>query len=217
MVGLTRSDRRGTVVRDPSRPGGGRVQQPFAALAVGMPSEGSSGCLARLPTTMWLAVAILGLALSACKTDVTLPSVLREPDVVGEVLSREPVVDQGPEERRYTLVLSNGDALDLDLNHGLRVGGGPAPDEGFLLLYGTEPDGPWFWSRPLRDDPRTGGQCAEIMAPALDEGETIAFEIGLRLPKAEGFDSFDVTDGRFTDPTQGFCLNERGEVTRYRS
>lgn len=61
---------------------------------------------------------------------------------MGEVLTREPAVDQGPGERRYLYELSTDDIVDPDLNSSLRVGDGPAPDEDFLLLYGTEPDGP---------------------------------------------------------------------------
>jgi hypothetical protein len=152
---------------------------------------------------------------SACDTGVDIPDVVREPQVVGEVLTREPVVDQSPNERRYLYELAGGDMVDLDLNSALRVGNGPAPDEGFLLLYGAEPDGPWFWSGPLRDDPVTGRQCAYVGGPALEQGGWIVFEIGLRLRKASDFDPAEIRNGEFTSPTRVFCINEHGEVTRY--
>jgi hypothetical protein len=161
-------------------------------------------------------VVVLMVALAACESTVNIPDVVREPQVVAEVVGVAPAREEVPHERRAQFDLSNDQVVVLELNSARNLGG-PEPGEGDLFLYGTEPDGPWFWSGPLLDDPRTGGQCAEIMAPARDEGDTIAFEIGLRLPKADDFDPFEVTDGQFTDPTQGFCLNERGEVTRYRS
>jgi len=160
-------------------------------------------------------LAMSVLAATACDTGVDIPDLVREPQIVGEVLTREPVVDQGPNERRYLYELAGGDTVDLDLNSALRVGDGPAPDEGFLVLYGTEPDGPWFWSGPLLDDSVTGRQCATIGGPALEEGASIVFEIGLRLPKAPDFDPAEIRDGEFSDPTRYFCIDEHGEVTRY--
>lgn len=164
------------------------------------------------PIRWALTTGVVLLTLVGCKAAVDIPDIVRTPDHAGDVEHREDLAD-GP----IQLTLSGGAEVELDRISALNLRPGTDPAEGDLLLYGTEPDGPWFWSGPLLDDPRTGGQCAEIMAPALDEGGTIAFEIGLRLPKADDFDPFEVTDGQFTDPTQGFCLNERGEVTRYRS
>ena len=161
-------------------------------------------------------VLVASLVLSACKSSVDIPDVVREPEVVGEVLEVASAPEEGPRERRAQFSLIDDQVVVIDLNSARNLGG-PEPREGQLLLYGVESDGPWFWSGPLLDDPRSGGQCAEIMAPALEDGDAIVFEIGLRLPKASDFDAFEVTDGQFTDPTKGFCVNERGEVTRYRS
>ena len=155
------------------------------------------------------------LVLSGCGTGIDIPDVVREPETVGEVLTREPVVDQGPGERRYSFELDTGDVVDIDLNGSLRVGDGPAPDEGFLLLYGTEPDGAWFWSGPLLDDRVTGRKCAYMGGPALEQGDSIIFEIGLQLPKADDFDPAEIRDGQFLSPTRVFCVDELGEVTRY--
>lgn len=160
--------------------------------------------------------ALLVAVLTGCKTDVRIPDVVREPSVVGEISEILPGGTESPGDRLALYRLDTSDTLTVDLNSATSLLQNREPGEGDLLLYGEEPDGPWFWSGPLLHDPRTGGQCAEIMAPALDEGDTIVFELGLRLPKADGFDPFDVTDGEFSDPTKGFCLNERGEVTRYR-
>jgi hypothetical protein len=158
---------------------------------------------------------LLWVAVTGCDTGVDIPDVVREPQIVGEVLTREPVVDQGPSERRYLYDLAGGDMVDLDLNSALRVGDGPAPDEGFLLLYGTEPDGVWLWAGPLRDDPVTGRQCAYMEGRALEEQDSIVFEIGLRLPKAPDFDPAEQVDGEYTAPDRVFCIDEHGEVSRY--
>ncbi|MGI8658586.1 MAG: hypothetical protein ACR2K4_07445 [Candidatus Limnocylindria bacterium] len=163
-----------------------------------------------------LPILLLLLALTACKTGVEIPDIVREPEVVGTVVEVSFPGAEAPAESRALHELADGQVIEIERNSAIALRG-PDPQVGDLLLYGTQPDGTWFWSGPLLDDPRSGGECAEIMAPALDEGDSIVFEIGLRLPKADGFDPFEVTDGQFNDPTKGFCLNERGEVTRYRS
>ncbi|MDQ4107784.1 MAG: hypothetical protein M3138_03125 [Actinomycetota bacterium] len=175
-------------------------------------TPGQRAVARRPPRPLTLAVALFMLLGNACETGVDIPDVVREPEITGEIAVRE-FVDGSVVEVETV----QGEQVRIELNRTARIGGSTDPDEGDLLLYGTEPDGPWFWSGPLLDDPRTGGNCAELMAPALEDGNFIVFEIGVRLPKAPDFDPFEVTDGQFTDPTKGFCLNERGEVTRYRS
>jgi hypothetical protein len=87
----------------------------------------------------------------------------------------------------------------------LRPGTDPDPAE--ILLYGHDPDGqPWLWS---------GDECS-LPSRALDEGETIAFEFGLRLPKADDFDPGWITDGEFSNELDSLCINEDGEVTDLR-
>lgn len=166
------------------------------------------------PTQATLIIVVVLLVTSGCKTGVDIPDVVREPEVVGEVLDVAAPPEEGPRERRARFTLRDDRAVDIDLNSARNIGG-PEPAEGQLLLYGTQPDGPWFWSGPLLDDPVTGRQCAGIVGRALDEGESIVFEIGLRLPKAEDFDPAEVRDGVFSNPVREFCIDEHGEVTRY--
>jgi hypothetical protein len=153
---------------------------------------------------------LVALVLAACKTGVDIPDIVHEPELAGEIVQRVDLAE-GPIE----LTLSGGERIELDRMTAANLRPGTDPNEGDLLLYGTEPDGPWFWSGPLLDDPVTGRQCAGIPGPALDDGEAIVFEIGMRLPKAADFDPAEQRDGVFSNPTREFCIDEFGEVTRF--
>ena len=150
------------------------------------------------------------LVSAACNTGVDIPDVVRAPQVAGEVIQRTDLAE-GPIE----LTLSGGTRVELDRVTAVNLRPGTDPNEGDLLLYGTEPDGPWFWSGPLVDDPVTGSQCAYMGGPALEQGASIVFAVGLRLPKAEDFDPAEIRDGEFPSATRVFCVDELGEVTRY--
>lgn len=165
----------------------------------------------RGPTSkVCMLVLALLITVTACKTSVDIPDVVREPEIAGEVVQRVDLAE-GPIE----LTLSRGQRIELDRMTATNLRPGTDPNEGDLLLYGTEPDGPWFWSGPLLDDPVTGRQCAGMAGPALDDGEAIVFEIGIRLPKAADFDPAEQRDGVFSNPTREFCIDEFGEVTRF--
>jgi len=138
------------------------------------------------------------------------PDVVRTPELAAEIVTRTNLAGGAIE-----LTPADGEALQLDRTAALNLRPGTDPNEGDLLLYGTEPDGPWFWSGPLLDDSVTESQCATIAGPAIEQGDSILFEIGLRLPKAPDFDPAEQTDGQFTDPTRFFCVDGDGHVTRY--
>lgn len=155
-------------------------------------------------------MVLLWVAVTGCDTGIDIPDVVREPEVAGEVERRVDLAE-GP----IQLTLSGDALIELDRMTATNLRPGTDPNEGDLLLYGTVPNGPWFWSGPLLDDPITGRQCAGIAGPALDDGDAIVFEIGLRLPKASDFDPAEQRDGVFSNPAREFCIDERGEVTRF--
>lgn len=162
------------------------------------------------PIRATIAFAALLFVASGCDTGVDIPDVVREPEIAGEIERRADLPD-GP--LRLTVV--GGAEIELDRMTATNLRPGTDPNEGDLFLYGTEPDGPWFWSGPLLDDRVAGRQCAGIAGPALEEGDAIVFEIGLRLPKAPDFDPAEQRDGVYSNPAREFCIDEHGEVTRF--
>lgn len=165
---------------------------------------------AKLSPTQATLIIVFMIAFSGCKTDVDIPDVVREPEIAGEIALRE--FEEGDTAVLHTV---EGDQVQIDLNRTARIGGSTDADEGDLFLYGTQPDGPWFWSGPLLDDPVTGRQCAYLGGPALEQGDSITFAIGLRLPKAADFDPAEVRNGEYLSSRRVFCVDENGEVTRY--
>lgn len=57
--------------------------------------------------------------------------------------------------------------------------------------------------------------CYQIGARAIDHGEALIFNFGLRVQKADDYDPGSISGTRYGNPQGGFCLNEDGEVTEY--
>jgi hypothetical protein len=55
---------------------------------------------------------------------------------------------------------------------------------------------PWLW---------VGDECA-LPSRALDKGDSIGFEVGLRLPKADDFDPGWITAGEFSNERNSLCI-----------
>ncbi len=71
---------------------------------------------------------------------------------------------------------------------------------------------PLFMAIPGRDP-----TCYVVEGVASDVGDAIAFDFGLRLPKADDFDPGSVRGGRFANPAgPQFCVNDAGEVMSLR-
>lgn len=168
-----------------------------------------------MPGAAGIALLATFIGLTGCNTDVDIPELVRTPELIGEVTASEAATDEQSGERRFVYRLEGTEVVDIDLNSAVNIGGGHEPQVGDLLLYGEEPEGPWFWSGQLRDDPVTDGTCTLIEGRAVEQGNSIVFEIGLRLPRAPDFDPAEQTDGEYTQPNRYFCINEHGEVTRY--
>lgn len=150
----------------------------------------------------------LGLGLGGCpqqpQRDPLAPDRMYSPTVVGVVESEEFVAV-----RTVSLTLDDGRVFEIDLGAATAVGGYPEPEPGYLLLYGEEHDGAWYVA--ISGNP----SCFGIGARAIDHGDAIVFDFGLRVPKADDYDPGSVSGSRYSNPQAGFCLNERGEVTEY--
>jgi hypothetical protein len=154
----------------------------------------------------WAAVLIVTLALAVtagCKPAAPVP---HDPSIAGVVATRDFLAS-----RTVRLVLATGESVDIDLatvRH-LDPNAGD-PDPGDLLLYGTEPDGPWLATAY----PAVGGGFELQSQPrGIDPDGTILFESGLRLPIAGNF-SVSVTGPMEAGAPVTYLLNENGEVTR---
>ena len=148
----------------------------------------------------------LGLVLGGCpqqpQRDPLAPERVYTPTVVGVVESEEFV-----DVRTVSLTLDDGRVLEIDLGAATAVGGYAEPEPGDLLLYGEERAGAWYVA--VSGNP----SCFLVGARAIDHGDAIVFNFGLRVPKAADYDPGSVSGSRYSDPQAAFCLNEAGEVT----
>ena len=126
------------------------------------------------------------------------------PDVVGIVATREQLPDQSVQ-----ITLRDGRSQVVDVHVQGIIHGGGIPDEGELFLSGSAPK-PWV-ARLSGADP-----CFIVPGGGSEEGDFIATDAGLRLPKADTFDRghYLATEHRFE--SGGFCVNSSGEITRIR-
>lgn len=142
------------------------------------------------------------------------PTSIIAPEVVGQVEAAEP----DPADDSAWLVTVNGTAVRVDVADDRRLQGTGVGD---LLFFGAQPER-WFLGAPLGED-----GCYEIVADkGYDEPDAVILVfadwpgVGLRLPKAPGFEE----DNRITDDPAGrpqyagsggelFCADERGQLT----
>jgi hypothetical protein len=155
-----------------------------------------------------LAALVSAVLLAGCarqpERDPLVPDRVYTPTIVGVVESEEFIGV-----RSVQLTLDDGRTLQLDLDAATAVGNYPEPEPGYLLLYGEEADGPWYVA--VSGNP----SCFGIGARAIDEGDAIVFNFGLRVPKADNYDSGSVSGTRYDNPRASFCLNQDGQVTEY--
>lgn len=115
-------------------------------------------------------------------------------------------VDTRPDGNAFTL--ESGEEILIPTN-ARNFGSMPSP--GDLFMSGESEACGRFRARAVpRDLPEFPG-CLAIGQSAIDDGDYVIFQEGLRVPKAEGFD----TRARYVSGTA--CLNERGEIAYYRS
>ena len=136
--------------------------------------------------------------------DPLVPDKVYEPTAVGVVEAEERLGGN-----LVLITLDDGRQLQIDLNEAARVGNYPQPEPGYLLLYGEDDAGPWYVA--VSGNP----SCFGIGARAIDHGDALIFNFGLRVPKADNYDPGSVSGTRYDNPRAGFCLNGDGEVTEY--
>jgi hypothetical protein len=159
----------------------------------------TTGVLARTVRLM-VALSLVTLISSACRPQV------RDPEFVGVVVDREFLPDGV---RRFTI--EGGQHVDLDLDRANSLDGGSGGPVGTLLLAGETVGDAWHILLAER-----GEGCFRLDIYATDADDSIIFDNGLRLPKADGFDPGSVSDGRYDQhPQSGFCVNRNGEVESY--
>jgi len=153
------------------------------------------------------ALMLLSLVLAGCPLSFTPERDPRRPDfactptVAGIVaaVNQEPI-----DEAIYTL--EDGTEVRVARRPLRRFY--PEPTVGDLLMYGESEECGAFLARAVpRDRPDHPG-CLGISEYALDDGDFVLLESGLRLPKGDDF----VTRGRYVSMSPVFCLNEHGEV-----
>ena len=88
---------------------------------------------------------------------------------------------------------------------------------GSLVLAGRDRGGSW-WCELVANGRNPDG-CWEINGGSFDEGTTIWFSSGLRVPKAAGFklvDSFDVPDPFPGQQADTICVGDDGTARYFR-
>jgi hypothetical protein len=116
----------------------------------------------------------------------------------------------GIENMRFEIRLVDGELLEVDLGNATSEPQSRTPNPGDLLIYVDDVSGkPWVLA--------VSGQpsCFMVMERAIDEGDHLVFETGLRLPKAEDYDpGWPGPLEEYGDQAR-FCINEEGVVTHY--
>lgn len=152
-----------------------------------------------------VALAVLVL-LVGCR--VRQPDVVFDPTHVGVVESVD--VPQGAETE---IQLAQGELLVIDFAGGATANDVPGtPREGELLLYVADVGGkPWVLALSGQAD------CFMVRGRAIDTGEALVFESGLRLPKADDYDAGGLPGPptEYTWDQSRFCVNAQGIITHY--
>lgn len=145
------------------------------------------------------------------------------PQSVGFIVEST-VTERFGEEVVYELTLDDGTTVTIDERAAHQVAGstGIAGNRTDLLITGEVNDQRW-WLVLIEFGPNQSmpSDCYGLISDGTDEGDTILFDSGLRLPKAAVFDpGGEYADGRYDSPGVGsapamFCINPDGEVTAY--
>ena len=153
-----------------------------------------------------LGLALIGLLIAGCRTQVQRPAVIYDLTASGVVEAVEEIEGGG-----LRLSLASGESIDLFPGAVPLYGEIILPGE--LILVGTTGSAVAYATARERDP------CYVLNQPALDDGAHVVFGFGLRLPKAPAFDPGPVDDGQFLAGfgEGGFCINSAGEVVSYGS
>lgn len=168
-----------------------------------VPSAHWSNAAATAVTILGRPVILAGLFVAAvflagCWRSAPIP---HDPSVVGVV---EAYASDG---RTAQLGLRSGVTLTIEHGSVQNLGPSTQPGVGDLLLYGVEPDGPWYVALP-RSDP-SGFVLYSPVRP--DVGNTITFESGLRLRIAPEYVATGSGTGEADVPIM-YIINDDGEV-----
>lgn len=153
----------------------------------------------------WASLAVVALTAAAC-TGVERPAAAFEPSDVGVVDSIEGIRDM-----RFDIRLADGTNLDVDLAEATYQPASRTPERGDLLIYVADVGGkPWLLALSGQAD------CFMIQGRAINEGDHLLFESGLRLPKAGDYDpGWPGPLEEYTSDQARFCINREGVVTHF--
>jgi hypothetical protein len=153
---------------------------------------------------MWAWLSILAFGAAGC-TGFDRPATVFEPTEVGAIESIDGIRDM-----RFALRLEQGVELEIDLSDANYEPASRTPNSGDLLLYVEDVGGkPWVLALSGEAD------CFMIQGRAIDEGDHLLFETGLRLPKAADYDpGYPGPLEEYSDQAH-FCLDREGVVTHF--
>jgi hypothetical protein len=152
-----------------------------------------------------VSLAFVVLVAVAC-TGVERPAEVFAPSEVGVIESIE-----GIRNMRFTIRLEDGTRLDVDLAEGTYEPASRTPNPGDLFVYVDDVGGkPWMLAVAGQ------GECFMVQGRAIDDGDHLVFESGLRLPKAADFDPGSAGPlSEYTSDQAHFCINGEGVVTHF--
>ncbi len=165
----------------------------------------------------WVIAAVVLAVMAGCGSRAPGPY---NPEVTGVIDATEP---GGPSITRY--VLEDGATFDANILNSSATtivyrAGNNGDVIGDLLLGGSIDDHPWVAFLAPDGGSDLPDECYALYGPATDEGDTILFDIGIRLPKAPAFDAGFLGNPyeqpypgrRYDAPLQTFCVNREGLV-----
>jgi len=164
--------------------------------------------LRRVPLLM-IVVMLLGACTDSFPWSVHIPADVRTPSSAGVVEEITSLPDGG---RTYRL--QSGESVEIPSQKLVLLGGEPLVGE--LFLAGEDPDGRQWVAGVETGPPGLPAGCFFYRSPGRAVGAWIETASGFRLKKAPDFtDVRNPKSDEYTSDLGGFCLDERGEVTRY--
>lgn len=155
-------------------------------------------------------IALALLLVAGCGDSINIPDNLRTPTVAGVVEEST----QLPNGHTWAYRLADGQTLEIDYDQTASLLGGP--QDGRLLLAGTDPDGRKWVAGIVGDQPARPAGCFLTRGQGRANDGWIETESGWRFPKAANFvDARDQPTDEFFSERGVFCLNDKGEVTSY--
>jgi len=183
----------------------------------------------KLKSSAWslplMAIVVVASLVGACRSAVTPPDTVIDPQIVGLWVSEEGIGSN------WHVTLDTGDEVDIDpITMQLALSNGGGRQAGTLIMFGSGPAADW-WVQLNPSDPALGSPvgCYSIGGNAYQIGDSIVFlaradtapngheaDFGIRLPMAPDMASPPANTAPWYGNFVDICVNAEGIVTQIR-